>query len=100
MLAISLAERGILPDAILRLGIRALLRERLRQIDAVDCERGLERHQGFLAEARRSPIALATDAANRQHYEVPAAFFELVLGPHLKYSCAHWTRDKIGRAHV
>ena len=92
MLAISLAERGILPDAILRLGIRALLRERLRQIDAVDCERGLERHQGFLAEARRSPIALATDAANRQHYEVPAAFFELVLGPHLKYSCAHWTR--------
>ncbi len=96
MLAIYLAERGILPDPIVRLGIRALLRDRLREIDAFDCERGIERQQAFLAEARRSPIAIATDAANRQHYEVPAAFFELVLGPHLKYSCAHWspgTRD-------
>ncbi len=91
MLAISLAERGILPNPIVRLGIRALLRDRLREIDAFDCERGIERQQAFLAEARRSPIAIATDAANRQHYEVPAAFFELVLGPHLKYSCAHWS---------
>ena len=30
--------------------------------------------------------AVETDAANRQHYEVPAEFFEWVLGPRLKYS--------------
>jgi cyclopropane-fatty-acyl-phospholipid synthase len=39
---------------------------------------------------RTSAVALATRAANRQHYEVPPAFFELVLGPHLKYSSAYW----------
>jgi cyclopropane-fatty-acyl-phospholipid synthase len=36
------------------------------------------------------PIAVATAAANDQHYEVPAEFFRLVLGPHLKYSCCLW----------
>jgi cyclopropane-fatty-acyl-phospholipid synthase len=98
MLGISLAERGLVPDAIVRLGIRALLRYRLRELDAGGCEAAMERHQAFLAEAKVSPIALATDAANRQHYEVPAAFFELVLGPHRKYSCAHWSPDTRGLA--
>src|ERR1044072_5146052 len=37
-----------------------------------------------LPDPRRHP------AANQQHYEVPAEFFRLVLGPHLKYSCAYW----------
>ena len=27
---------------------------------------------------------------NEQHYEVPAEFFQLVLGPRLKYSCCLW----------
>ena len=44
----------------------------------------------YVAELRASPVAIATDAANRQHYEVPAAFFERVLGPRLKYSAACW----------
>jgi cyclopropane-fatty-acyl-phospholipid synthase len=90
MLGIALAERGLLPDFAVRAGIRSLLRDRLREIAADDAERQLALHQAFLAEARRAPIALATDTANRQHYEVPAAFFELVLGPHRKYSCAHF----------
>ena len=90
MLGLELAERGLLPDAVVRAGIRSILRDRLREIEATDCERERERHQAFLAEARRAPIALATDAANAQHYEVPAELFELVLGPHLKYSCAHF----------
>ena len=33
------------------------------------------------------PVAMHADAANRQHYEVPAEFFSLVLGPQRKYSC-------------
>jgi len=39
---------------------------------------------------RRSPVAIETAAANRQHYEVPAAFFARVLGPRLKYSCCYY----------
>ncbi|MBN2241866.1 MAG: class I SAM-dependent methyltransferase [Acidobacteria bacterium] len=44
----------------------------------------------FLAELRRSPITIETEAANEQHYEVPARFFDLVLGPRLKYSSGYW----------
>jgi cyclopropane-fatty-acyl-phospholipid synthase len=44
----------------------------------------------FIAQLRQSPIAIRPDAANAQHYEVPAEFFRLVLGPQMKYSCALW----------
>ncbi|MFZ5831037.1 MAG: SAM-dependent methyltransferase [Planctomycetota bacterium] len=44
----------------------------------------------FLAELRRSPVAIDTEAANVQHYEVPTEFFLRVLGPRLKYSCCFW----------
>jgi cyclopropane-fatty-acyl-phospholipid synthase len=37
-----------------------------------------------------SPIALVPELANEQHYEVPAGFFEQVMGDHLKYSCCYW----------
>lgn len=47
----------------------------------------------FVSELKSSPIAIHTDSANRQHYEVPASFFEAVLGPRLKYSSALWLED-------
>ena len=40
---------------------------------------------------RSGPTAVATDAANRQHYEVPTEFFRMILGPRLKYSSCLWT---------
>jgi cyclopropane-fatty-acyl-phospholipid synthase len=46
----------------------------------------------FADGMRASPVAVAPEAANAQHYEVPARFFELVLGPHLKYSSGWWPR--------
>lgn len=79
-----LLERGLIPDGLLRIAIRALMRERLRD------EARAQRKQGFIEELRRSPIAVHTDAANTQHYEVPPAFYRHVLGPHLKYSAALW----------
>jgi cyclopropane-fatty-acyl-phospholipid synthase len=44
----------------------------------------------FVEELRHSPIAIAAESANEQHYEVPTEFFKLVLGPHLKYSSCYW----------
>ncbi|MFN3514944.1 MAG: SAM-dependent methyltransferase [Phenylobacterium sp.] len=41
----------------------------------------------FADEMSRYPVATHTDAANTQHYELPPAFFEQVLGARLKYSC-------------
>ena len=40
----------------------------------------------FAADMTAHPIAEHTAAANDQHYELPAGFFQQVLGPHLKYS--------------
>ena len=83
--AIALAERGLLPSGALRLGIRRLVRRRLQEQEGRP--RALD---AWIEEMGRSPIALSIDAANAQHYEMPPAFFELVLGPHLKYSGAYW----------
>ncbi|WP_132543085.1 SAM-dependent methyltransferase [Plasticicumulans lactativorans] len=78
-------ERGLLPDVVTRAGIRRLLAGRL----ASEARQQPARAQ-FVAALAAGPIAIATATANAQHYEVPAAFFAHVLGPHLKYSCAHW----------
>lgn len=80
--ALELAERGRLPLPALRWGIRRMLRERLRD------EQG--RGRDLAPELAGGPVALAPEQANAQHYELPPAFFELVLGPRLKYSSAYW----------
>ena len=84
-------ERGILPDAVVRAGIRRLLRKRLRRERADDPEASAHRLRDWIRQCDASPIAVATGAANEQHYEVPAAFFAHVLGRHRKYSCGLWT---------
>jgi cyclopropane-fatty-acyl-phospholipid synthase len=43
-----------------------------------------------VAQLKKSPIAVHTDKANDQHYELPAEFFQLVLGRRLKYSSGYW----------
>lgn len=86
-----LLDRGLLPDWLVRRGIRRLLRQRLRAEGADDPERAAERLAAWLAECDRAPIAIDTVAANDQHYEVPAAFYAAMLGRHRKYSCGLWT---------
>ncbi len=84
------AERGFLPDALIRLGTRHLLGARLRQEGADDVEAASARYAEVLDALRQGPIAVATHEANAQHYEVPTAFFAQVLGPRLKYSAGYW----------
>lgn len=84
-------ERGVLPDWLVRRGIRRRLRARLRQEHAHDPERSAERLRAWISRCDQSPIAIDTGAANAQHYEVPAAFFAQVLGRHRKYSSGLWT---------
>jgi cyclopropane-fatty-acyl-phospholipid synthase len=75
-------DSGRLPDALLRTVIRGLLRARR--------VRGLEEPTVLGARLWDGPVTVATDAANRQHYEVPPEVFELMLGARMKYSCAWW----------
>jgi cyclopropane-fatty-acyl-phospholipid synthase len=83
-------ERNLVPDRAIRAGIRALVRARLREADAGSPGANRARLQALVRELEASPVAIRPDAANAQHYEVPAAFFALVLGHHLKYSAGWW----------
>ena len=86
----SLLTRDVFPDFLLRFGIRRLLRQRLREEDKGGLEPNRAHLLALVEELRRSPIAIETAAANEQHYEVPTRFYQLCLGPRLKYSSGYY----------
>ena len=90
MSLISLCENGWIPDSLTRIGIRRLCRQRLRQEHADDIQIADRRFRERLDGLRHSPLAIETDAANRQHYEVPTEFFTFCLGRRLKYSSCYY----------
>mmetsp|Transcript_25746 Transcript_25746/g.83205 ORF Transcript_25746/g.83205 Transcript_25746/m.83205 type:complete len:793 (-) Transcript_25746:27-2405(-) len=96
-------ERGWLPDAVTRFGIRQLSAQQLRHCDDAGLaanraagfhEAGLAGAQAKLSETIRAlvkaPVAVCTAEANEQHYEVDARFYALCLGPHRKYSACFY----------
>jgi cyclopropane-fatty-acyl-phospholipid synthase len=89
-LAVDWVERGIVPDALIRAGIRRLCAERLREISPDNCELSARTLEEFVASMNAAEVAPVPALANEQHYEVPAEFFRIALGPHRKYSCAWW----------
>lgn len=89
----QLTEAGIVPDRIVRHGIRQLLRSRLRELSKGDVELSTELKQRFILQMQSSSVAEVPDLANEQHYEVDPSFFGACLGPNLKYSCAYWSHD-------
>ncbi len=84
------SERGLVPDSVLRAGIRRLCRQRLKDIKAYDIEASGRIMEAFVEQMNASDVALVPDIANEQHYEVPPEFFSTVLGNHAKYSCCYW----------
>ena len=85
-----LLDRGLIPDVMLRAGIRRRLRRRIRFEQRGAIDQRSERFRELLTELSRAPIATHTREANEQHYELPPEFFTLCLGPRLKYSSAYW----------
>jgi cyclopropane-fatty-acyl-phospholipid synthase len=86
-------ERGLIPDWLIRIGIRRIVAAGLHRHQQGGPAAQAERLMQFIDQLRQSPIAIRTDAANAQHYEVPTEFYRLVLGPQMKYSCCLW-RDE------
>lgn len=85
-----LVDRDLVPDWILRAGIRRLIAQRL-QIENKGDPEGQQAHlMSHIQQLKANPIAVHTPTANQQHYEVPAEFFACVLGAHRKYSCCYW----------
>jgi cyclopropane-fatty-acyl-phospholipid synthase len=83
-------EQGLLPDWVIRTGIRRLLADRLSEEERGGVEQQSEYRRALIEQLKQSPVAIATRDANEQHYEVPAQFFQLVLGKRLKYSSGYW----------
>jgi cyclopropane-fatty-acyl-phospholipid synthase len=86
----TLIEQNKVPDAVLRVGIRRLLKQRLREEDKGDPETQQAHLMELVRQLSESPIAVHTADANEQHYEVPTTFFQYCLGRHLKYSSGYW----------
>lgn len=87
---LSITECGILPDRLTRAGIRQLSRRRLAQEGRFDTEQAATRYMHVLETLKQSEIAIETDKANEQHYELPTEFFKTVLGKRLKYSACYF----------
>ena len=88
--AIGWVEQGLVPDTVIRRGIRRLLRRRLEALGLDDPERMASREEAFVRGMNAAAIAPLPEQANAQHYELPAAFFSEVLGPRRKYSACYW----------
>ncbi len=89
---IRLAELGVVPDLVVRAGIRSLLRERLKECAGRDEESAWNQSLNFLSAMDQSPLALHTADANAQHYEVPAEFYDYCLGARKKYSSCYFPK--------
>jgi cyclopropane-fatty-acyl-phospholipid synthase len=92
--AIGAIERLPFPDAVTRAGIGALVGWTRRKLAVADPAA----ERAFAASMADFPIAEHVDAANSQHYELPARFFELCLGPRRKYSCCFYETDQTSLA--
>jgi cyclopropane-fatty-acyl-phospholipid synthase len=83
--AIQAAERAPLPDAATRAGIGWLVAQSRRRLATTPIA-----DEAFAEQMASNPIAEHPQAANAQHYELPAAFFDRALGPAKKYSCCFY----------
>lgn len=84
------AEQGRLPDALIRFGIRQLCRQRLQDQCTFEVEKEQVMNQALWQHSQTTTIVASPELANEQHYELPAAFFQMVLDDQLKYSCGHF----------
>ena len=91
---LPLVHYGLVPDFLIRFGIRLKLRDHLNILRKDSVELELQQKLAIIKELTTMPIAIETNAANQQHYEVPAKFYDLCLGPQKKYSCGWWESYK------
>ncbi len=86
----SLLKKDLIPDVLIRFGVRQMTKNRIRSVEKMDVAEKEEFLMNFIQERSQGPIAINTEDANEQHYEMPSEFFDLVLGQHKKYSCCYW----------
>ncbi|KIX10370.1 uncharacterized protein Z518_01452 [Rhinocladiella mackenziei CBS 650.93] len=97
-----LIDNGWLPSSVIRIGIRRQLAQRVRLIKSESLTKAYERKMSYISALRGRPIAIDTDKANEQHYEVGTSVLRAYLGPRMKYSsCLYPTgRETLAQAEV
>ena len=88
----DILKKDIIPDILLRFGVRQITRRRINRVKGMDAAQKEAYLMDFVSQRSRGAIAINTQDANEQHYEMPSRFFDLVLGAHKKYSCAYWEK--------
>lgn len=91
----TLLEKDLLPDFLIRIGIRRLLAQRLRDERKESTQEQQAHLMKLIDQLVSGPIAVNTHDANEQHYEVPTEFFAYVMGKHMKYSSGYWKNDGV-----
>jgi cyclopropane-fatty-acyl-phospholipid synthase len=89
-MVMPIVERNLVPDALIRMGIRQELSGDLQRVRNMTITQQKEKEMEFVDEIKTMPIAIAQASANEQHYEVSDEFYRLVLGSQLKYSCCYF----------
>ncbi len=82
-----------IPDFIIRSFIRNYCQKRINECSQGGIEVEIQRKNLWHKHIKNSPLAIETNAANDQHYELPPEFFQLCLGKHRKYSSALWLQE-------
>ena len=90
LLLYDILATGLVPELAIRAGIKTMLAKKLQELNTDDPELLLQRTYQFKYALEKLPIAIDTDLANNQHYEVPTEFFQNILGLQMKYSCCLW----------
>ena len=87
---IKLSEKKLIPDFIIRQGIKNLLKKRIQSLVSDNSEKNIQNKIQFIEKMNSSSIALVPELANEQHYEIPEEFYNYCLGKHKKYSSCYW----------
>jgi cyclopropane fatty-acyl-phospholipid synthase-like methyltransferase/predicted NAD/FAD-binding protein/DUF1365 family protein len=81
-----LLDKGVMPDFLTRFGIRMKLAQKIREEKTGDVSIDQSNKMAFIEALKMMPIAIQTEEANEQHYEVPPELYHIWLGPRKKYS--------------
>mmetsp|Transcript_30343 Transcript_30343/g.58317 ORF Transcript_30343/g.58317 Transcript_30343/m.58317 type:complete len:365 (+) Transcript_30343:106-1200(+) len=82
-----IVEANLVPDFIIRRGVRLLLQTRIDMEHKGGVEPRQRWFMSLVEGLKKRNIAEQTMAANEQHYEVPTEFYRYCLGNNFKYSC-------------
>jgi len=88
--SISLYEKGLLPEWLVRPFLRREISSNLRVLRSASVEKAATYLSVLMKKFQKSRIAVRTESANQQHYSLPPGFFQGILGKWMKYSSCYW----------